>query len=75
MGKPNVAGVSWVCAAAAAEREIQRWSLEAVALLQCHVFKSIYSWLQANLDESQMSSPTFLRALMTAVCKAAIIGE
>ncbi|KAL2773252.1 eukaryotic translation initiation factor 4 gamma 3 isoform 8 [Daubentonia madagascariensis] len=28
---------------------------------------------QANLDESQMSSPTFLRALMTAVCKAAII--
>lgn len=30
---------------------------------------------QANLDENQMSSPTFLRALMTAVCKAAIIGE
>ncbi|KAL2773258.1 eukaryotic translation initiation factor 4 gamma 3 isoform 12 [Daubentonia madagascariensis] len=30
---------------------------------------------QANLDESQMSSPTFLRALMTAVCKAAIIAD
>uniref|UniRef100_A0A8C3TD61 Eukaryotic translation initiation factor 4 gamma 3 n=1 Tax=Chelydra serpentina TaxID=8475 RepID=A0A8C3TD61_CHESE len=29
----------------------------------------------ANLDESQMSSPTFLRALMTAVCKAAIIAD
>uniref|UniRef100_A0A8D2I2J6 Eukaryotic translation initiation factor 4 gamma 3 n=1 Tax=Urocitellus parryii TaxID=9999 RepID=A0A8D2I2J6_UROPR len=30
---------------------------------------------QANLDENQMSSPTFLRALMTAVCKAAIIAD
>lgn len=28
--------------------------------------------LQANLDESEMSSPPFLRALMTAVCKAAV---
>lgn len=30
---------------------------------------------QANLDESQMSSSPFLRALMTAVCKAAVKGE
>nr|XP_033777586.1 eukaryotic translation initiation factor 4 gamma 3 isoform X2 [Geotrypetes seraphini] len=30
---------------------------------------------KANLDEFQMSSPTFLRALMTAVCTAAIIGD
>lgn len=27
---------------------------------------------QANLDKSEMSSPPFLRALMTAVCKAAL---
>lgn len=31
--------------------------------------------VQANLDESQMSSAPFLRALMTAVCKAAVKGE
>ncbi|XP_048681360.2 eukaryotic translation initiation factor 4 gamma 3 isoform X37 [Caretta caretta] len=34
--------------------------------------EQIFDWVEANLDESQMSSPTFLRALMTAVCKAAI---
>uniref|UniRef100_A0ABM5EK24 Eukaryotic translation initiation factor 4 gamma 3 isoform X3 n=1 Tax=Pogona vitticeps TaxID=103695 RepID=A0ABM5EK24_9SAUR len=37
--------------------------------------EQIFDWVEANLDESQMSSPTFLRALMTAVCKAAIIVE
>ncbi|XP_006883627.1 PREDICTED: eukaryotic translation initiation factor 4 gamma 3 isoform X2 [Elephantulus edwardii] len=37
--------------------------------------EQIFDWVEANLDESQMSSPTFLRALMTAVCKAAIIAE
>ncbi|KAM5247854.1 eukaryotic translation initiation factor 4 gamma 3 isoform 13-T13 [Ctenodactylus gundi] len=35
--------------------------------------EQIFDWVEANLDENQMSSPTFLRALMTAVCKAAII--
>ncbi|XP_063641386.1 eukaryotic translation initiation factor 4 gamma 3 isoform X39 [Pan troglodytes] len=35
--------------------------------------EQIFDWVEANLDEIQMSSPTFLRALMTAVCKAAII--
>ncbi|XP_021118648.1 eukaryotic translation initiation factor 4 gamma 3 isoform X4 [Heterocephalus glaber] len=35
----------------------------------------IFDWVEANLDEAQMSSPTFLRALMTAVCKAAIIAD
>ncbi|EDL80856.1 eukaryotic translation initiation factor 4 gamma, 3 (predicted), isoform CRA_b [Rattus norvegicus] len=35
----------------------------------------IFDWVEANLDESQMSSPTFLRALMTAVCKAAIVAD
>ncbi|KAM7084016.1 eukaryotic translation initiation factor 4 gamma 3 isoform 17-T17 [Ciconia maguari] len=37
--------------------------------------EQIFDWVEANLDESQMSSPTFLRALMTAVCKAAIIAD
>ncbi|KAJ7306509.1 hypothetical protein JRQ81_009865 [Phrynocephalus forsythii] len=37
--------------------------------------EQIFDWVEANLDEGQMSSPTFLRALMTAVCKAAIIVE
>ncbi|CAN2387968.1 Eukaryotic translation initiation factor 4 gamma 3 [Pristimantis euphronides] len=37
--------------------------------------EQIFDWVEANLDEGQMSSPTFLRALMTAVCKAALIGD
>ncbi|XP_053864963.1 eukaryotic translation initiation factor 4 gamma 3 isoform X5 [Malaclemys terrapin pileata] len=37
--------------------------------------EQIFDWVEANLDEGQMSSPTFLRALMTAVCKAAIIAD
>ncbi|XP_025028212.1 eukaryotic translation initiation factor 4 gamma 3 isoform X13 [Python bivittatus] len=37
--------------------------------------EQIFDWVEANLDESQMSSPTFLRALMTAVCKAALIVD
>nr|XP_048681355.1 eukaryotic translation initiation factor 4 gamma 3 isoform X32 [Caretta caretta] len=37
--------------------------------------EQIFDWVEANLDESQMSSPTFLRALMTAVCKAAITAD
>ncbi|XP_016138550.1 eukaryotic translation initiation factor 4 gamma 3 isoform X2 [Sinocyclocheilus grahami] len=35
----------------------------------------IFDWIEANLDESEMSSPPFLRALMTAVCKAAVKTE
>ncbi|XP_072282819.1 eukaryotic translation initiation factor 4 gamma 3-like [Pyxicephalus adspersus] len=35
----------------------------------------IFDWVEANLDESQMTSPTFLRALMMAVCRAAIVGD
>ncbi|XP_071073821.1 eukaryotic translation initiation factor 4 gamma 3 isoform X29 [Dasypus novemcinctus] len=37
--------------------------------------EQIFDWVEANLDENQMSSPVFLRALMTAVCKAAIIAD
>ncbi|XP_052449626.1 eukaryotic translation initiation factor 4 gamma 3 isoform X2 [Carassius gibelio] len=35
----------------------------------------IFDWVEANLDESEMSSPPFIRALMTAVCKAAVKTE
>ncbi|XP_061147126.1 eukaryotic translation initiation factor 4 gamma 3 isoform X3 [Syngnathus typhle] len=34
--------------------------------------EQIFDWVEANLDETQMSSSPFLRALMTAVCKAAV---
>ncbi|XP_048028553.1 eukaryotic translation initiation factor 4 gamma 3 isoform X2 [Megalobrama amblycephala] len=37
--------------------------------------EQIFDWIEANLDESQMSSSPFLRALMTAVCKAAVKDE
>ncbi|XP_067302400.1 eukaryotic translation initiation factor 4 gamma 3 isoform X3 [Pseudorasbora parva] len=37
--------------------------------------EQIFDWVEANLDESEMSSPPFLRALMTAVCKAAVKSE
>uniref|UniRef100_A0A671TA65 Eukaryotic translation initiation factor 4 gamma 3-like n=1 Tax=Sinocyclocheilus anshuiensis TaxID=1608454 RepID=A0A671TA65_9TELE len=37
--------------------------------------EQIFDWVEANLDESQMSSFPFLRALMTAVCKAAVKDE
>ncbi|XP_072011441.1 eukaryotic translation initiation factor 4 gamma 3 isoform X8 [Engystomops pustulosus] len=37
--------------------------------------EQIFDWVEANLDEGQMSSSAFLRALTTAVCKAAIIGD
>ncbi|XP_051966667.1 eukaryotic translation initiation factor 4 gamma 1-like isoform X2 [Xyrauchen texanus] len=35
----------------------------------------IFDWVEANLDEQQMTSNTFIRALMTAVCQSAIICE
>ncbi|XP_068598109.1 eukaryotic translation initiation factor 4 gamma 3 [Brachionichthys hirsutus] len=34
--------------------------------------EQIFDWVEANLNESQMSSSPFLRALMTAVCKTAV---
>uniref|UniRef100_A0A8B9KDM9 Eukaryotic translation initiation factor 4 gamma 1 n=1 Tax=Astyanax mexicanus TaxID=7994 RepID=A0A8B9KDM9_ASTMX len=37
--------------------------------------QQIYDWVEANLDEQQMSSNTFVRALMTSVCQNAIICE
>uniref|UniRef100_A0A9J8CEE3 Eukaryotic translation initiation factor 4 gamma 1-like n=1 Tax=Cyprinus carpio carpio TaxID=630221 RepID=A0A9J8CEE3_CYPCA len=35
----------------------------------------IFDWVEANLDEQQASSSTFVRALMTSVCQSAIICE
>ncbi|XP_073795005.1 eukaryotic translation initiation factor 4 gamma 3 isoform X9 [Danio rerio] len=37
--------------------------------------EQIFDWVEANLDESEMSSAPFVRALMTAVCKAAVKTE
>ncbi|KAK3513586.1 hypothetical protein QTP70_025364 [Hemibagrus guttatus] len=35
----------------------------------------IHDWVEANLDEQQMTSNSFIRALMTSVCQAAVICE
>uniref|UniRef100_A0A4W5PBA2 Eukaryotic translation initiation factor 4 gamma 1 n=1 Tax=Hucho hucho TaxID=62062 RepID=A0A4W5PBA2_9TELE len=35
----------------------------------------IYDWVEANLDETQMSSNVFVRAVMTSICQSAIICE
>ncbi|XP_048102582.1 eukaryotic translation initiation factor 4 gamma 1a isoform X2 [Alosa alosa] len=35
----------------------------------------IHDWVEANLDEQQISANQFVRALMTSVCQAAIICE
>ncbi|KAM4589651.1 eukaryotic translation initiation factor 4 gamma 1-like isoform 1-T1 [Fundulus diaphanus] len=35
----------------------------------------IFDWIEANLDEQQMSSNMFVRTLMTCVCQSAIICE
>uniref|UniRef100_A0A8U8AJV4 Uncharacterized protein n=1 Tax=Geospiza parvula TaxID=87175 RepID=A0A8U8AJV4_GEOPR len=35
----------------------------------------IYDWIEANLSEQQVSSNTFIRALMTSVCHLAIVCE
>ncbi|XP_042245961.1 eukaryotic translation initiation factor 4 gamma 3-like [Thunnus maccoyii] len=48
-------------------RQLERLLLEDMAS-----DKQIFDWVEANLDESQMSSSPFLRALMTAVCKGAV---
>uniref|UniRef100_A0A669C9A2 Eukaryotic translation initiation factor 4 gamma 3 n=1 Tax=Oreochromis niloticus TaxID=8128 RepID=A0A669C9A2_ORENI len=48
-------------------RHLERLLLEDMASDE-----QIFDWVEANLDETQMSSSPFLRALMTAVCKAAV---
>ncbi|NXI01748.1 IF4G1 factor, partial [Pachycephala philippinensis] len=35
----------------------------------------IYDWIEANLSKQQVSSNTFIRALMTSVCHLAIVFE
>ncbi|XP_063798132.1 eukaryotic translation initiation factor 4 gamma 3 isoform X2 [Pseudophryne corroboree] len=49
--------------------------LEQLIIEENATDEHIFDWVEANLDETQMSSPTFLRALMSAVCKAAIVGD
>uniref|UniRef100_A0A3B4Y9W4 Eukaryotic translation initiation factor 4 gamma 3 n=1 Tax=Seriola lalandi dorsalis TaxID=1841481 RepID=A0A3B4Y9W4_SERLL len=51
-------------------RQLERLLLEDMASDE-----QIFDWVEANLDDSQMSSSPFLRALMTAVCKAAVKGN
>ncbi|KAG7478452.1 hypothetical protein MATL_G00080790 [Megalops atlanticus] len=46
--------------------------LEKLMLEDMATDEQIFDWVEANLDECQMSSPPFLRALMTTVCKAAV---
>ncbi|XP_063767494.1 eukaryotic translation initiation factor 4 gamma 3 isoform X13 [Eleginops maclovinus] len=46
--------------------------LERLLLEDMASDEQIFDWVEANLDDSQMSSSPFLRALMTAVCKAAV---
>ncbi|KAI4827908.1 hypothetical protein KUCAC02_031265 [Chaenocephalus aceratus] len=46
--------------------------LERLLLEDMASDEHIFDWVEANLDDSQMSSYPFLRALMTAVCKAAV---
>ncbi|XP_049327748.1 eukaryotic translation initiation factor 4 gamma 3 isoform X2 [Astyanax mexicanus] len=49
--------------------------LENLLLVDMATDEQIFDWVEANLDESQISSSLFLRALMTAVCKAAVKDE
>ncbi|KAI4881286.1 hypothetical protein NFI96_032553 [Prochilodus magdalenae] len=58
--------------------------LEKLLLEDMASDEQIFDWVEAsnltsdcdaNLDESEMSSPPFLRALMTSVCKAAVKSE
>ncbi|XP_018081986.1 eukaryotic translation initiation factor 4 gamma 3 isoform X6 [Xenopus laevis] len=55
--------------------EEQNKRLEQLIIQEKANDEQIFDWVEANLEESQMSSPTFLRALMTAVCKTAILGD
>ncbi|XP_072522649.1 eukaryotic translation initiation factor 4 gamma 3 isoform X2 [Salminus brasiliensis] len=49
--------------------------IERLLLVDMASDEQIFDWVEANLDESQISSSLFLRALMTAVCKAAVKDE
>ncbi|XP_078696975.1 eukaryotic translation initiation factor 4 gamma 1-like isoform X4 [Branchiostoma floridae x Branchiostoma belcheri] len=37
--------------------------------------EKIFDWIEASVDEATTKERTFIRALMTAVCRSAIIGE
>ncbi|XP_038677215.1 eukaryotic translation initiation factor 4 gamma 3-like isoform X6 [Scyliorhinus canicula] len=54
--------------------ELNKW-LEKLIIEDKASNEQIFDWVEANLDESQIGSSTFLRALMTTVCRSAITGE
>ncbi|XP_072442871.1 eukaryotic translation initiation factor 4 gamma 3-like isoform X8 [Chiloscyllium punctatum] len=54
--------------------ELNKW-LEKLIIEDRASNEQIFDWVEANLDESQVGSSTFLRALMTTVCRSAITGE
>ncbi|XP_017305983.1 eukaryotic translation initiation factor 4 gamma 3 isoform X2 [Ictalurus punctatus] len=51
-------------------RQLERLLIEDTASDE-----QIFDWVEANVEESETSSSPFLRALMTAVCKAAVRDE
>uniref|UniRef100_A0A4W3H2P8 Eukaryotic translation initiation factor 4 gamma, 3b n=1 Tax=Callorhinchus milii TaxID=7868 RepID=A0A4W3H2P8_CALMI len=51
--------------------ELNKW-LEKLIIEDKASNEQIFDWVEANLDESQIGSSTFLRALMTTVCRSAI---
>uniref|UniRef100_A0AAY4E7V9 Uncharacterized protein n=1 Tax=Denticeps clupeoides TaxID=299321 RepID=A0AAY4E7V9_9TELE len=54
----------------------QELSMQLDQMLQDKVDNQlIFDWVEANLDEQQTSSSTWVRALMTSVCQAVIICE
>uniref|UniRef100_A0A8C5C2B7 Eukaryotic translation initiation factor 4 gamma 3 n=1 Tax=Gadus morhua TaxID=8049 RepID=A0A8C5C2B7_GADMO len=70
-------GVCPEVAAACSTRPGEEWGrqLERLLMEEMATDEQVFDWVEANLDESQMSSSPFLRALMTAVCKAAVRDE
>ncbi|XP_072101349.1 eukaryotic translation initiation factor 4 gamma 3 isoform X4 [Mobula birostris] len=54
--------------------ELNKW-LEKLIIEDKASNEQIFDWVEANLDESQIGSSTFLRALMTTVCRSSITGE
>ncbi|XP_069775179.1 eukaryotic translation initiation factor 4 gamma 3 isoform X4 [Narcine bancroftii] len=54
--------------------ELNKW-LEKLIIEDKASNEQIFDWVEANLDESQIGSSIFLRALMTTVCRSSITGE
>ncbi|KAL2090484.1 hypothetical protein ACEWY4_012747 [Coilia grayii] len=70
----SVSVMPLLCRSALSPEELSA-HLQRLLLEDMATDEQIFDWVEANLDESQMSSSPFLRALMTAVCKAAVKDE